>query len=190
MPSPPSQSHEKLFLHKNQLKSSHYDSPFRAAAWRKLCQLLKQQWYHCSARYNSTSGTESKLNSSSCAVDLHCLSWLPAQQEAETWWRERKKPKPQDSAAGGIKDRGSPLWDWQGKPPGRCGSSRGRNTGLKDYWELWGTVVSGGHQQPRALRGGGWCAWAGQDWGTEGKDKGTAQLTQCGQCGVCMRALR
>lgn len=31
---------------------------------------------------------------------------------------------------------------------------------------------------------------AGQDWDTEDKEKETVQLTGCGQCGVCMCALR
>lgn len=50
--------------------------------------------------------------------------------------------------------------------------------------------MSGGHQQPRALRGKDWCACAGQDWDTGGKGKGTVQLTGCGQCCVCMCAQR
>ena len=50
--------------------------------------------------------------------------------------------------------------------------------------------MSGGHQQPGVLRGKGWYVCAGQDWDTEGKDKRTVQLTGCGQCCVCMCALR
>lgn len=70
--------------------------------------------------------------------------------------------------------------------PGRWGNSRGSDTGLKDYWELGGIVVSGGRCQGRALTGRGWGTWAGQEWDAASQDKGTVQLTGRGRCGGCV----
>lgn len=45
--------------------------------------------------------------------------------------------------------------------------------------------MSSGHHQPRELRGKGWCVCEGQDWDTEGQDKGMVQLTGHEKCSAC-----
>lgn len=80
---------------------------------------------------------ENKRKRSSCAVHLLCLSWFPTQQETEAWWRERKKPK-------GLifrEDKGQGLSEThtEASQPGRWGTSRGSDTGLRitgDFEEL------------------------------------------------------
>lgn len=67
-------------------------------------------------------------------LQLLCPSWLFTQQEAETWWRERKKPKAlscREYKGQGLSETGRVR-----QTPGRWGSFRGRNVGLKEYWEL------------------------------------------------------
>lgn len=125
-------------------------------------------------------------------LQLLCPSFfalLFTQQEAETWWRERKKPK--GLSCREYKGQGLSETGRMRQTTGRWGSFRGRNAGLKEYWELRGTAVCGGHQKPRPLRGKGWGGGGGgaaQDWDMEGKEKGTVQLTGCGQCCVCTKA--
>lgn len=120
-PSSPFRSHEKLFLCKTLLKNSDYDLPSRAAASRKICQLLRHQWYHCSARYNSTGAAENP-NWTAAPVQFIFFAWAGSQHSMRLTCRE--------DIGQGLSETGR-----LDQMPGRWGSSRGRNTELKGYWD-------------------------------------------------------
>lgn len=113
-----------------------------------------------------------------------------APHTAGGWDLAEGKKYPKDSAAGSIKDRGTLRLLGEARCLADVEAPEEGTLGVKEYWELWETAVSSGHQQPRTLGEKALSACAGLDWDTEGKDKEIVHLPGCGQCGVCMCTLR